>query len=493
MKPVNLYILSRLSDFDLQVFLSSEQIMSDKDNYSIIREHEKDNLRKFVENLNLYVSDISVFDNFYYSYSISQISEEFDLLKFKDNKILNIEIKNELIEKKDILYQLEKNRYYLGHLEKEIISLTYIASDNVFFINLDGDLQQIEIEDVVNVLQEFNTSFEIEIDDLFKASKFLVSPLNTPEKFLNNQYFLTNHQIEIKTQIYKLLNCQTNKYFQIKGIAGTGKTLLIYDIAKDLSKIGKTCIIHGGILCSGHAFINENSLIDIVSAKEAKNKDFSKYHYILIDESHRIYKSLYETLIKTGKKLIFSLDSNQILSKAEINRNIPGLILNLPNLSSFELTKKIRTNKEIAAFIIRMFDMSKRNQNINFKNIDLYYANDVDEAKIILGYLKTRDYKFINYTPSIYYGAKLDYFNCLSDVNTHEAIGQEYDNVAMFLDKSFYYDNNNLKSTSHPNPDYLYDKLFFQGVTRVREKLAIVILDNIEIYKNLLKILINKD
>ena len=150
-------------------------------------------------------------------------------------------------------------------------------------------------------------------------------------------------------------------------------------------------------------------------------------------------------------------------------------------------------NKEIAAFIIRMFDMSKRNENIKFKNVELFYANDITEAKTIVRYLQLKDYCFINYTPSLFYGDKLDFFQDLSNKTTHKVIGQEFDNVVMFLDKNFYYEKGFLNSTSHPNPDYLYDRLFFQGVTRVREKLAIVVLDNEDVYKNLLRIVLNCD
>ena len=44
------------------------------------------------------------------------------------------------------------------------------------------------------------------------------------------------------------------------------------------------------------------------------------------------------------------------------------------------------------------------------------------------------------------------------------------------MDDSFYYDENGvLQGVPHPNPDYLYPNLFYQGITRVREKIALVI------------------
>lgn len=493
MKPINLFLLTRTSEFGLDLYIDTEKVMSSKNENAVIREHEKNDLKKMVDLLFSNANDLELFDKFYYSYTIPQISEEFDLLKFNEQFILNIEIKDVLIAEQEIINQLVKNRYYLSHLEKKIISLTYITEDNKFLIYNNNNLQEIKIREVIEILKHFTNDYEVNIDELFKASMFLVSPLNSPQKFLNNSYFLTNHQNEIKLKIKELIRNPNYNNFQIKGIAGTGKTLLLYDLAKELTHYGKVCIIHAGILCNGHIQISEKSNIYIISAKAAKEHDLSQYNYILIDESHRIYKNLFEKLSHLNRKLIFSLDNNQVLSKAERKRNISGLINDLPNLQSFELTKKIRTNKELAAFIVRMFDLGKRNPNINFKNVDLFYANNIDECKTIIRYLKDKNYYFINYTPSIYNMDKLDHMKILANSNTHKVIGQEFDNVLMYIDKNFYYENNILKTYSHPNPDYLYDKLLFQGITRVREKLAIVVLENIDVYAKLLKIIINKE
>ena len=51
MKPVNLYFLSRISDFDLSTFTLSEQVMALKDDNSVIREHEKEDIKKFVDEI----------------------------------------------------------------------------------------------------------------------------------------------------------------------------------------------------------------------------------------------------------------------------------------------------------------------------------------------------------------------------------------------------------------------------------------------------------
>ena len=59
----------------------------------------------------------------------------------------------------------------------------------------------------------------------------------------------------------------------------------------------------------------------------------------------------------------------------------------------------------------------------------------------------------------------------------------------MLMDSSFYYDENGvLRGIPHPNPDYLYPNLFYQGVTRVREKLAIIVVNAPELFRNVVSI-----
>ena len=59
----------------------------------------------------------------------------------------------------------------------------------------------------------------------------------------------------------------------------------------------------------------------------------------------------------------------------------------------------------------------------------------------------------------------------------------------MVMDNSFYYDDKgNLQGLKHPNPDYLYPNLFYHGVTRVREHLALIIVDAPELFSTILTI-----
>lgn len=74
-------------------------------------------------------------------------------------------------------------------------------------------------------------------------------------------------------------------------------------------------------------------------------------------------------------------------------------------------------------------------------------------------------------------------------VNSHQVIGQEFDNVMILIDNNFRYcSEGDLEAKEHPNPDYLFPRLFYQNISRTREKLRIVVIDNEEIFENLLKI-----
>ena len=133
MKSINIYELSRLSGQDIELFQKAEQVMSNKESTTNIREHEKEDIFNLINCLMDCSNNIGIFDDFYYSYTIPQIGKEFDLLKFTEDKVLNLEIKHEKPnEENAILKQLIKNRYYLSHLNKKIISLTFVSSENLF-------------------------------------------------------------------------------------------------------------------------------------------------------------------------------------------------------------------------------------------------------------------------------------------------------------------------------------------------------------------------
>ncbi len=102
----------------------------------------------------------------------------------------------------------------------------------------------------------------------------------------------------------------------------------------------------------------------------------------------------------------------------------------------------------------------------------------------MIEYFKKQGYVFINYSKSNYNYSP--YAKYEEDFDTHHVIGQEFDNVLMLMDDSFYYDENGvLQGVPHPNPDYLYPNLFYQGITRVREKIALVIVNSPRLFEKI--------
>lgn len=140
--------------------------------------------------------------------------------------------------------------------------------------------------------------------------------------------------------------------FTIVGKPGTGKTLLLYDVAKELSKIDQTAVIHCGKLSYGQEILKtEIKNFNIIAAGYLKYHPevIDNYHYILVDESHRFYPKQFDDLcnrVRKGKQIcVFSSDPEQVLSSTEKRNAIVSKISSLPLLGKYELSEKIRTNK----------------------------------------------------------------------------------------------------------------------------------------------------
>lgn len=493
MQAINLYLFSQIH---YDKCMEYEAMLSKRDEKRKIKEYEFQSVLSLVNLLVESGAKMECFEGFYFSYCIDHISKEFDLLKIKKNeKVLNVELKSNTVSEDKIKNQLKQNRYYLTHLGTDIFLYTYIKDTQTLYTLENDILRECNVEELIECMNEFDFYEKGDIKDLFRAKDFLISPLNTPEKFMNGSYFLTQQQQEIEEEIMKRAYagyCE-NKW-GITGNAGTGKTLLLYDIAKKCSQYGRCCIVHCGILCDGHKVLNQAlNNVDIYSAKEIVSIDLSSYRYVFVDETQRIYSSILENLIDMTKRLniftVFSYDINQILSKKEKNRNIIEKLYCLDNYKEKILSDKIRTNKEISSFIRNLIDLNDRaKRKHSYEDIDILYAKDVVNAKKIINlYQKKRKYVFISYTQSQYIGNVIDKYN--GDYNTHQVIGQEFDNVLIVLDINFRYsEDGRLQGKDHPNPDYIFHKLFYQGVSRTREKLCILVVENIELFDKIISI-----
>lgn len=492
MKALNLYILCKAKNNDNIVLY--EQTLSNRTEKLHIKNAELDTLNSLVDKLLVDKIEIDAVSGFFYSYTIPQIGKEFDLLKFdKAEGILNIELKSQMIDESKIKDQLLKNKYYLAAINTKVKLYTYVCGQDMLYELTDKDeLVSVDFNELIKVNNGMKNYCISGIERLFRTTNYLISPLNTPEKFLNDCYFLTQNQMEIKKKIIEKID-DGYTMFGITGSAGTGKTLVLYDIAKTLSENYKVCVIHCGIECEGHQYLNRhNDNITVVEVKKAEEWFIEKYDYIIVDETQRIYSKnlniILDCVLKNSQKVIFAYDYFQVLSETEKQRNIPEKLRQKKDFLEFKLSDKIRMNKNMTSFIKCMLnytDVPKK--RMNYSMIEILYAEDTIDAKRIIKYYKEKmKYVFINYTSSIHLST-IDEFG--DELNTHHVIGQEFDNVIIYMDENFrYLESGELQAKTHPNPDYMYYKLLYQAVSRCREKLCVVVIGNTPLFEKLLDI-----
>ena len=456
---------------------------------------------------------VSYFDGFYFSYTIEHISKEFDLLKFSGDAgcALNIELKSEAIEEERIRRQLEQNRYYLSHASRTILSYTYVMESNTLYcLNDHGFLRKCPLSELAAAMKRsaLQTYVEEDIGRYVRAQDYLIAPVRNPEKLLTGRYFLTNQQSEFRRQILEILQLYEDGYWEmpenpnaaaeteenpgpekcpvpmisLTGNAGTGKTLLLFDLAIEISKKKKVLFMHGGPLREGHRVIdNRLHKVHIFSGTESsaedigRKHDFADYACILVDEANRFDSARLQALIKKaiefGIPCIFSYDPHSILGTIPLMEDAEAAIGRYENLR-MELSGNIRINRPIFSFLRTLFHQKDWSGSVDYSCIDVLYAADKKEEKRLTAHYLTRGYELIRSTPESF--------------RSGEIISQEYERVLMVLDKRFYYDESmhlcadGKKGAAIPP--------LYEGLSRAREKLCLLITGNETLFRQILAI-----
>ena len=493
-RPLNIYLLSRVRE-EIP-FSRMDRHESSKLSRKITKRHEIRSLRQLVDGLVSCGVETPELDGFFFGYTIPRIGKEFDLLKFKEGKCLSIELKSQAVNEKDILAQQKKNLHYLAHIDKDPVMFTVVTDTlTTYKIGGGGELVKVDFSLVADAVKTFGGEYLSDIDDMFKASDYLVSPLRTPDKFIAGEYFLTQAQDRIKKDILLDISMVNGHgFYSIVGTSGTGKTLLIYDVAKTLTERGASLVIYCGRLDGEKdALISSIPNFDVMPMEEIAQDPsrMDKFKFVFVDEAHRLSVNLFNEIVKrvmdNSQICIFSSDPEQVLTCDEKKNQIANKIIKLNLLGSFKLRERIRTNVELTSFINSLKNIYKPEKiSSDYPNIGLFYANNTDEAREILSYLKGAGYTFISYPDA---KRKTLCSDMCEDYYCNHVIGQEFDNVAMVMDKTFYYDKyGKLRGIPDENPEYLYPNLFYQGISRVREKIAIVVVENKKLFEKISKI-----
>lgn len=479
---------------DLNSLVSSYQNLS-KDTFEIFKKFSKISVKDVeIEQIDSFIDDINV-DNkylgyFYVGYTIPQVNKEFDLLRFGEDYILNVEIKSVLNEK-DAKDQLLKNKYYLSLLGKNLKLFTYVEADHSLYqLDNDESFQRVDFEVFIQLLVSQKLEHFSNLDNLFNPSDFLVSPFNDSEKFIEGFYFLTLQQEEFKRTILK----NKEQFVIIGGRPGTGKTLLLYDLAKEFLKEEEIVVIHGGDLNTGHLKLKQEYGWNIIPIKRVSSIEQIKPKVIFVDESQRVYPHQLDYIINyistNGIRGFFSIDPYQILSLRERKFKNIEKFSRLENNKLYKLSEKIRTNKELGKFIQGLFDLNKMGNCKSFDNVSLHYFDDLQQAIDFSDGMENEGWQIIDYTNQNHNGAHIKKMLLNKGLNSHNVLGQEFDKVLAVVGPTFYYSDQGGLAVNGANY-YDPERMFYQSITRARKQIMLVIIDNPDFMSKLLRAIRN--
>ena len=465
MKSVSIYALTRKQN--LSNLSRLECHLSERDRPLKVRAWEINSMRALVDQLEKYMPEVYRL-RLFYSFQILRLGKEFDLLQVKENQIVNIELKSGAVSEDAIRRQLIQNRYYLSILGRPVRSYTYISSQNrlVRLTNHDH-IVEAEWEQLCAELQEKSADFSGDLEDLFQAEWYLISPLTQPERFLKKEYFLTAQQKDIERQILKSIRIKRGGYYHFSGLPGTGKTLLLYDIAMKLSGRQMVCIIHCGASGQEWKRLHERlrRIVWVSDSQITAEMRLDEYGTVLVDEAHLLDKETLENIVEAAGKrpVIFTSDCEDQLSPEEVDQSVKLGIAKLPEIQTFRLTNRIRTNEEISSFVQNMMHIPDYKSGRRFPHVTVFYANDDQEAANLI-----QD------------GKKQGYQHLLES----EVAEKAYDSVAIILDGNYFYDSKKYLRSKKRTVRNLFHQL-----NSVKEKLMLIVKDNEPFYAMLLGLL----
>lgn len=463
-----------------------------------LKKRETQDLIKLVQSLDSISNNKSIFEMFYVGYKIPQIGKEFDLIRIGENSIVNIELKSESSVEK-IKKQLLRNKYYMNHIDKAVFYFTYESKESkLFMLSSEDILKEVEFRDLIKILEKQKVLWTEHPDLYFEPTRYLVSPFNSTEKFLRSEYFLTNQQEDIKNKIIKIIqNSTEHQFIAISGNAGTGKTLLVYNLVNEVKNSKKVITIHCANLNEGQKQLNSNGWQIIPIKDFSRNLDYyvKSNEFLVIDEAQRLEKDQLTQIVAAVKNnnsiCLFSYDQRQTLSSKEEYTNIKQYLQGIKAENKFKLTEKIRSNESVANLIMSIFDLKYPKRTISDRdNLELLYFSDHKKTSDYVSSISSTEWRVLGLTPSRYTTDSHEYGYTKYFSVSHQVIGQEFDNVAVIIDENFDYRENLLvyKGKSY----YGAVNMLFQNMTRTRKKIKLLFVNNKRVFSETLHLMKNK-
>lgn len=483
MKAVNLYYLSRMQNMSLYGKYYASLCNEKERSY---KPHEAKSLTALVDYCINNGATVKEFENFYYGYVIPQIGKEFDILKVGENAVLNIELKSWIKDEKQVLEQLLKNKFYLAHLAKKHYYFTFNSHDNTLYkMDESNRLVVCDIKELIQVNKGISGAIGGLIDDLFEVSQFIVSPIYDTKRFLNGEYFLTQQQQQIKRGVLQRLTEQ--KCVKIVGSAGTGKTLLLYDLALALCKEYKVLVLcASSVLDSQKLITNKYPNLSFCSNLKELN-DLNNYDYLIVDECHRYTDKQFNEIFATLKRAlnvkgIFAFEKCDVLLPGE--KSLISTKLSKIRGQSFVLSGRIRINREINAFIRALFDKKVPICKFDYCAVEILHSENPLQTNTILSLKSEKGFTIVCDNPNRYTGWQIN------SLTVNDAHGKEFDNLSVVIDSRYFYTQKG--KLFNKNKNKFAEGLYF-AITRVRKNLCLVIEDNQQILARALNVKVNKN
>lgn len=171
-----------------------------------LKSHELATLARFLRrNEGSRGCGVAELDGFFVGYAIERISKEFDLLRFSDALILNIELKAPLRradKEEKIRRQMRTNHHYLSFLGRPLRLFTFVDKDGFYeYLPQQDQLTRADAAEIADLLRTQKVDPALDPDALFVPANYLISPFRDSARFIKGQYFLTTSQQSVKEEI----------------------------------------------------------------------------------------------------------------------------------------------------------------------------------------------------------------------------------------------------------------------------------------------------
>lgn len=432
---------------------------------------------------------------------------DFDALWFGDGVVINLDLKHERICNMEdkVRNKFEKQSGVLNLFDDlKIFQLVYLASERRLLEYNNQNFTNLSFHTLSERLQNFAAKDAPKnIVASIEPSDYLVSPISNVDRFLQGKYWLTPDQETITEA------CSNTGLYAVSGSAGSGKSLIAYDLARRLADTKKILFVFSGSLRPAHSRLEQElTNVYFVSAKSFRDMDIDGFDYVLVDEAQRLYAKERIKLVTwaeahhKNRTIVVFYDVNQTLGRKDAGNLMNSVVESwvCRRLAvRFHLDKGLRSNPSINAFVRELFALEKKpplDVGIDdmLNAVEVRYFGTHQAAYYWIKNRINQGYQFIVPTPSTYDKSSSDAFSMLNESsrNTHGVIGGEFEDVVTYLDEKISYGND-----GHLKGDfgeyYAIKNETYVNMTRAKSHLSIAIINNPDVFQAITQVVFARE